>query len=589
MTHAYPTKVLYIDMTKKSYKTVERPELFAQYLGGTGAAIKLLDENCPAGIDPYAPEAPLVFSVGPLTGLFPLASKTVAMFKSPLTGNLGESHAGGRAAQAIRMAGYGAIVITGASELPVYVAIHGSTVHFRDATSIWGMKSLFTAGSIIRAGEPGAGVRSIIRIGRGGENKVAFGSATTETYRHFGRLGMGAVMGSKKIKAFVISGERSIPVEDKKKYRDLYDTIFKAAVESPVMKKYHDLGTAGNVKTMQGLRAMPTRNLQSGSFEHAEAISGEALAEKYLGRRLACAHCPVGCIHIAAVREPYENESYFYKTTMVGYDWELIYALGSMLGIGDPDGMFLLIDEVEKVGVDSMSAGVCLAWATEAQEKGIITEKETLGLKLAWGDWKTYIKAMEHLVNQPNDFYKALAKGAAHASQVYGGADYALAFGGNEMPGYPTGPASYLGFLLGTRHSHLDNAGYSLDQNAIKSGKALTPPQIVDELMKEEFWRQILTSLCICLFARGVYTPEVVRESLAVAGYTLSDAEILALGKAIYRDKYAFKIKHGFDFDTLPKPARIFETPAPTGPFDRAFIDEGLAYAKKKIGEMIAG
>ncbi|HOW52190.1 MAG TPA: aldehyde ferredoxin oxidoreductase N-terminal domain-containing protein, partial [bacterium] len=189
MIHAYPTKILYIDMTKKSYKTVERPELFAKNLGGTGAAIKLLEEHCPAGIDPYDPAAPLIFSVGPLTGLFPLASKTVAMFKSPLTGNLGESHAGGRAAQAIRMAGYGAIVITGASELPVYVAIHGSTVHFRDATSIWGMKSLFTAGSIIRAGEGGAGVRSIIRIGRGGENKVAFGSATTETYRHFGRLG----------------------------------------------------------------------------------------------------------------------------------------------------------------------------------------------------------------------------------------------------------------------------------------------------------------------------------------------------------------------------------------------------------------
>ncbi len=588
MTHAYPTKVLYIDLTKKSFRSVERPELFARSLGGTGAAIKLLHENCPAGVDPYAPEAPIIFSVGPLTSLFPLASKTVAMFKSPLTGNLGESHAGGRAAQAIRMAGYGAIVITGASDLPVCVAIHGSKVYFRDATSLWGMRSLFTAGSIIRAAEPGAGVRSIMRIGRGGENLVSFGSVTTETYRHFGRLGLGAVFGSKKIKAVIVSGERSIPIEDKKKYRDLYDHIFKAAVESPAMKKYHDLGTAGNVKTMQAIGAVPTRNLREGRFEHAEALSGEALAKGYLGRRLACAHCPVACIHIAAVREPYENEPYFYKTTMVSYDWELIYALGTLLGIGDPEGMLLLIDAVEKAGLDTISTGVCLAWATEAMERGIISEKETNGLRLTWGDWRAYLSAVEHLVTLANDFYLALAKGSAHAASIYGGKEFALSFGGNEMPGYPAGPASYLGFLLGTRHSHLDNAGYSLDQTLLKEGKRISAPQIVDELMKEEMWRQVLTSLCICLFARGIYTPEVVREALAVAGYGFSDEEIRSIGREIYRDKYAFKLAHGFDLDALRPPDRIYEMPTANGPFDRVFIEEGIRYAKERITALVS-
>jgi len=588
MTDAYPTKILYIDVTKKSYQTVDRPDLFATRLGGTGAAITLLNELCPPRTHPYAPEAPLIFSVGPLTGLFPLASKTVAVFKSPLTGNLGESHAGGRAAQAIRMAGYGAIVITGASEIPVYLAVHGSTVHFRDATSLWGMRSLFTAGSIIRANEPGAGVRSIIRIGRGGENMVAFGSATTETYRHFGRLGMGAVMGSKKIKAIVVSGECSIPVEDKRKYRNLYDHIFKAAVESPLMKKYHDLGTAGNVRTMQAIGAVPTRNLQTGRFEHADAVSGEALASGYLGRRLACAHCPVACIHIAAVREPYENESYFYKTTMVGYDWELIYALGTMVGVGDPEGMLLLIDAVEKAGLDAISTGVCLAWATEAMEKGVISEKETGGLRLSWGDWRTYISAVEHLVMLSNDFYRSLAQGAARAATVYGGTEFAMSFGGNEMPGYPVGPASYLGFLLGTRHSHLDNAGYSLDQMLLKEGKNLSASQIVDEIIKEEMWRQVLTSLCICLFARGIYTPEVVREALAVAGYCLSDEDIRVIGRDIYREKYAFKIAHGFTFDTLRPPDRIYETPTANGPFDRHFIEEAIDYAKHRITTLLS-
>lgn len=588
MSAAYPTRVLYIDVGRKNHKVVDRPDLFAPWFGGTGAAIRILREECPEGMDPYAPEAPVIFSVGPLTGLFPLASKSVAMFKSPLTGNLGESHAGGRSALAIRLAGYGAIVVKGASPMPIYLAIHGGKVGFRDATSLWGMRSLFTAGSIIREKEPGAGSRSIMRIGRGGENRVAYGSVTSETYRHFGRMGLGAVLGSKKIKALVISGECSIPVADRPAYRRVYDRIYDAAVESPVMKKYHNLGTAGNVMTMQAIGAMPTRNLLSGTFEHAERISGESLAENFLGRRLACAHCPVGCIHIAAVREPYENEAYFYKTTMVGYDWELIYALGSDLGIGDPQGMLLLFDAVEKAGIDSISTGVCLAWATEALEKGLVTPAETL-LPLAWGDWKTYLEAVDLIVGQPNDFYRALARGVAHAASVYGGKDFAMAFGGLEMPGYPTGPGSWLGLMIGGRHSHLCNAGYSLDDAILRKGQPMTPEQIVDSLLKEEAWRQVLTSLCICLFARGVYPADVVREALAVAGFSLTDEEILARGRAILGCKHAFKRREGFRLEDQYLPGRALELGNPSMPFDRAFIEAGLAHARRQVDALVSG
>ena len=135
------------------------------------------------------------------------------------------------------------------------------------------------------------------------------------------------------------------------------------------MKKYHDLGTAMNVLPLNAIGALPTRNLQSARFEGAEAISGERLAEEYLGRRVACAHCPVACIHLAALRHPYPNEPYFYKTSMIGYDYEPIYAMGSMLGVSDVTGMLQLLDEVEVQGLDVMSAGVALAWATEAPER----------------------------------------------------------------------------------------------------------------------------------------------------------------------------------------------------------------------------
>jgi len=221
------SKVLYIDLTKKRYSVKDRKDLFEKYLGGTGVATALLHEECPEGIDAFDSKAPIIFAVGPLTGVLPLASKTCAMFKSPHTGDLGESHAGGRSAIAIRMAGYGAIVIKGKSELPIYLSISNGKVLFKNATTLWGMKDGSIAARVMRQNEKGEGLRAIFRIGQAGENMSTFANVTTETYRHFGRLGLGAVFGSKMLKGMVISGKRMIEVTNKKEYRALYDQIYK--------------------------------------------------------------------------------------------------------------------------------------------------------------------------------------------------------------------------------------------------------------------------------------------------------------------------------------------------------------------------
>ena len=366
-------RILFIDLTRRRFHVESRSELFDTYLGGAGVGIKLLNELCPPGADPLGPENPIIFTVGPLTGLYPLASKTVAMFKSPLNNELGESHAGGRSAIAIRMAGYGAIVIQGASEMPIYLSIDGDHVNFRDASALWGTRSSYTTGSVLQKRESGSGMRTIMRIGKAGEQQVRYACVITETYRHFGRLGLGAVFGSKHLKAIVVGGKRNLPVADRKAYRQSYDAIFKAATQSPLMKKYHELGTPMNVIPLDAIGGLPTRNLQSGHFEGAESISGERLAADFLGRRVACAHCPVACIHLAALRIPYPNDPYFYKTLMLGYDHEPIFATGSMLGLTDVSGMLQVMDEIEIQGLDVMSAGVALAWATEALERGIIS------------------------------------------------------------------------------------------------------------------------------------------------------------------------------------------------------------------------
>ena len=577
--------VLNIDLSQKRSWVEQRSDLFNKYIGGTGVATKLLEENCPQSCGAFEPENPIIFSIGPLTGLFPLASKTVAMFRSPHTGNIGESHCGGRSAVAMRMAGYGAIVIKGASATPVYIAIHGDKVYFRNAASLWGMKSSFTVGRIIRENEPAAGQRSIMRIGRAGEKLVTYSCVTTESYRHFGRLGLGAVFGSKKLKAIAISGKRSIQVEDMKQYKQLYDTIYRSATTSSVMKKYHDLGTAENVLPLNHQGSLPTKNLQQGSLVGAELLSGEHIAKNYLGRRLACSHCPVACIHIAALREPDEDEPYFYKTSMISYDYEPIYALGSMLGISDSVGFLRLMDKVEEVGIDAMSAGVILAWATEALERGFISEKETMGIRLNWGDYQSYIMAVELIVKQPNKFYEAVARGVQYASSEYGGEEFALALGGNEMPGYHTGPAAHAGVLIGTRHSHLDNAGYSIDQKT-HNQTSIQPLELAKALTKEECWRQVLSSLVVCFFARGIYQLDTVQEALSIAGHDLHTEDITDVGQEIYKLKYSLKTRFGFDFDKLKVPARICEVRTPVGIIDADYIYETIKEAKNSVQEL---
>ncbi|MHC1564637.1 MAG: aldehyde ferredoxin oxidoreductase family protein [Candidatus Hecatellaceae archaeon] len=582
------SKILYVDLSRKRFWVEERPELFDRYLGGVGVGIKLLLEECPKGADPLGPENPIIFSVGQLNAFFPLASKTVALFKSPHTGNLGESHAGGRSATAIRMAGYGAIVIKGSSSIPVYLVVTSRGVNFRDASALWGMAT-YTTGRVIREREPGAGVRTIMRIGPAGERLVTYACVVTETYRHFGRLGLGAVFGSKKLKAILIAGKLSFKPENSKLYREVYKEIFDEITKSDLMKKYHELGTAKNILPLNKLGGLPTRNLSSASFDQAENISGESFAEKHLGRRVACSHCPVSCIHLAALREPYEHEPYFYKTRMISYDYEPIYSLGSMLGIGSTEGVLRLMDEAESLGLDVMSTGVALAWATEMLLKGLIGLEETGGLKLKWGNVEAYVKATRFLVEQPTSFYMALARGVAYASNHYGGKSFALTFGGNEMPGYHTGPAAHLGFLTGSRHSHLDGAGYSLDEKMVKNGEKPSPPKIVEELLKEEAWRQILASLVVCFFARAVYKPETVCKTLEVMGYKLTAEELQKLGLEILKHKLEFKFREGFSFKKLSFPKRIFETQTPHGKLSKSFMEEALKLYEKKVKALMEG
>ena len=579
------TRVLFVDLSRHAFRVEERPDLFQNGLGGIGVAVELLRELCPQGADPFSPENPIILAVGPLSALFPLASKTVAAFKSPHTGNLGESHCGGRTALAIRLAGYGAIVITGKSEIPVYLVVDEKGVHFRDARALWGLSSSFTVGRIIREREGGSGLRSILRIGQAGENLVSYANVVAESYRHFGRLGLGAVFGSKRLKALVIMGRRRIPVADKPGYSRLYRELHEKAVRSELFKKYHDLGTPQNVRPLNAIGALPVKNLKETRYPGDPPFAGETMAERYLGRRLACAGCPVACIHLAALREPYPDEPFFYKTTFVSYDYEPIYSLGTMLGGEDPEGYLKLMDEVEHLALDAMTCGVVLAWATEAFERGLITERDTGGLVPRWGDYDVYIEMVRRIAQRRGELYDVLARGVEEAAKRYGGEEFALAFGGNEMPGYHTGPGGHLTFLSGARHSHLDSAGYAVDQACLKEGRRLSPQELARALFSEEARRQVLSSLVLCFFARGLYDLETISNCLKVVGLDWDQESLEEFGKETLRRKYAFKVREGFDLASLRIPRRITEAPTPFGPLS----EEDLRLALEEMGRLLGG
>jgi len=573
-------KVLYIDLSRNESWVEEKQDLFAEWMGGTGAGIKLLREECPPGTDPLSPQAPIIFSIGPLNGIFPVATKAVATFKSPLNGELGESYAGGRLHLAMRFAGHEAIVIRGRAERPCYISINDAEVKIKDATSIWGIDAQ-TTGMILREREPGVGRRSIIRIGPGGEKLIRYANVIVDTYRHFGRLGLGAVFGSKNLKAMAISGTEHAEIPDAKRYREVYNKLYQTAVQTDIMEKYHDLGTSVNINVLNWLKGLPTKNFQASSFSEAEKISGEIFAEQYLFRRLSCAGCPIGCVHIAALKTAFSPHHEF-EIRKISYDYEPIYSLGSNLGVASADGVLQLINAVEGLGLDAMSAGVVLGWATEAYERDLITPQETLGIPLQWNNVKSYLKALENIVKAPNEFYAALGNGVDFASRRYGGREFAMALGGNEVSGYHTGPASIVGQLVGVRHSHLDNAGYSIDQKAAK--KQMDPEQMVDEIIKEDNSRGVFNSLVGCLFARGVYTEENIIEALGAVGIERSKDDLQILGKKIFEEKYRFKAGEGFDLSAARVPNRFYETISTLGKVSPETVKEMLSLYKSKRG-----
>lgn len=559
-------RVLLVDLSTRRTHIVLLPGR-ETYLGGSGLAAMLFEKYGDPAAPWNDPAQPLIFAIGPLTGYYPLMSKTVCGFLSPYHGQYAESHAGGRGALALRFADMDALVITGRASVPCVLSIGNRHMEIKDAPFLWG-KDVFTTGKMIRHMLSGSGHRSIWRIGPAGENGCAYACINVDTYRHFGRLGSGAVMGAKNLKAIAITGDASFPMPaGSEAYAKDFQEVFKLVTETSMMSKYHDLGTAGNVAALNELKSLPWRNLQATTDAGIDGISGEKFAKDMLLRNTACSGCPVGCIHIGYLREKFMADNrYLYR--QVAYDYEPIFSLGSMLGMTDGFGVLGLMDAVEREGLDCMSGGVALAWATEALEKGVITEAETL-TPLKFGEAAGYKAAIRHLGAGSNEFYQRLAQGTLKAAAHYGGADYACVLG-QEMAGYATGETFFVSETLSFRHSHLDSSAYSADQKQ----QDKDAPKIVAGFVKDEASRCVLTSMVGCLFARGVYTPERLGMALSSLGYKGVAENLDAAGEAIQKLRWRLRMRSGYAPMNAKIPKRYSEVVTWKGGIDTVYMEE---------------
>ena len=557
-------RVMVVDLTSGKTRLKEIPGR-GEYLGGSGLAAHLFREFGHVDRDWDDPEQPLIFAIGPLTGYFPLMSKTCCAFRSPYHNQYTESYAGGKSALSLRFADLDALVVTGKAKRLTAICVGSRLVDVRDVEYMRGFDAIQT-GRVLRKIFPGSGRRSIMRIGPAGENLSAYACINVDTFRHFGRMGGGAVMGAKNLKAICVLGDRGFELPQGKAYPKLYKHIFEQLTTTEMMAKYHGLGTAVNINPLNALQSLPWKNLQQTSSPEAENISGETFADDTLLRNAACAGCPVGCIHVGFVREQFQtNNQYLYR--QVGYDYEPIFSCGGMLEVTEATEVLRILDVIEKEGLDCMSAGVALAWATEALERGQISEKETLE-PLKWGDSETYMRAVEHLGRPDNDFYRLLAQGTLKCAKEYGGEDYACVLG-QEMAGYATGEVFFVAEGLGFRHSHLDSGGYAYDQKHDEKDvdKAL------NFLLEDGRGRIVLNCMVGCLFSRGVYKEDLLAEALESVGYGELNGSVDDIGKRVQRMRWRLRLQMGYRPDEVVIPKRYTEITTWKGPVDVDYMD----------------
>ena len=574
---AYAGKILLVDLTTGKVSNELLSEKMAKsYIGGIGLGIRLLMDNSKPGTDAFDPGNPLIFATGPLSGTMgPTAGNGYAVVsKSPATGGVGEAKAHGFFGPDLKRAGYDAVIITGKADKLSYLWIDDDKVQIMNAEHMTG-KSPYETDMQIRE-ELGDYYIRVSAIGEAGEKLSRIACIINDEFRAIGRTGMGAVMGSKNLKAVAVRGTKDVNVADMEGFKEFVKMIHER-MKGPATKKYKTLGTPENVLVLNSISALATRNFSNAQFEGAEKVSGEYLNEHYVKKIVGCATCGMRCDHIAVVPEgPYQG-----STSRL--EFECLWSMGPLCGVDRLDAIIEAMRIVNEYGMDGISIGVVVAFAMDCYENGVITKEQTDGIDLSFGNAEALIAIIHKIGKREGWLGNVLAEGVAKAAEIIGGDAYKYAchIKGLELPGYDlrTLKTAALGFSVSFRGAcHLRNGAYSPDVkgkvNRFKiekgRGKMIVPDGHV---------YNVIDSLIVCKFSRGTYydgLKDLANYYTLATGIPMTEEELEKDGERIENLARLFNIREGKgtrEFDTLPW--KIMNTPVPEeGPAKGVVVSE---------------
>ena len=569
---AITAKLLHVDLTTRQTRSEELAEpIVRKYFGGGALAAYLLLRDMPAGVDPLGPDNVLVFTTSPINGLsLSGTNRYTAAAKSPLTGGYGESEAGGWWAPELRAAGWDGVVVRGQASAPVYLWIKDDRVEIRDASRYWGQLS----GEVQDGLEQELGDKRIrvLQTGVSGEKLVRYAAIVNQLKHFHGRCGLGAVMGSKRLKAIAVRGSRPPVASDKETakrqlvwFKDHYDRA---------NDRFHQLGSSGGVLALEASGILPTRNFRDGSFEGARDISGQKMRDTILVNRGTCYACAVACKREVEVKELGVTPKYG------GPEYESLAASGSLLGVNDLNTLALVNQLFAQYVLDSISTGAVIAFAMECYEHGIITKEMTGGLELTWGNADAVVQ-MVHSIGRREGIGDLLAEGVRRAAARLGnGAErFALHVKGQELPMHdPRGKKglslAYAISPTGADHMEAPHdplyAGFHPQGHPLGVLGLIEPldPLTLDARKVRAFFttQQVWSSynaIGLCDFVGAPLNAMQLQPTIdyinAVTGWNLSVYELMKIGERNNTLARMFNVREGFTVADDVLPDRLHE------------------------------
>lgn len=556
-------KILRVDLTTGQATTEELcPELARKFIGARGLGEKILSDEIDPKVDPLGPANKLLFVTGPLTGtLATSGGRYEVVTKGPLTGTIAASNSGGYFGPELKYAGYDLIIIEGRATQPVYLWIFNDRVELRPAGHLWGKVTSETTDQLLTETDPEAKVAC---IGPAGENQVLFAGVINDKHRAAGRTGVGAVMGSKNLKAVVVRGTGGVKVADKEGFKQAVLAARAKLMTHPVTSGgLPTYGTNVLISVLNQVGALPTRNFHTGYFETADKISGETHTATRLVRKKACFACTMACGRVTAVPSgPFAGAG-------EGPEYEATWALGSQCGVDNFDAICKANFLCNELGLDPISMGSTIACAMDLYENGVLDEA-TVGRSLHFGDAAAIVQLTED-TGYKRGFGADLALGSYRLGEKYGHPELSMSVKKQEMPAYDGRVLQGMGLEYAT-----SNRGGCHVRGYLTSPEVLGIPEKLDpdSTAEKPAWLKTFQDLTaaldssgICLFTTfAIGAPEIAAMLSAATGVAYSVEEFLAAGDRIWNLERLFNLAAGLSAadDTLPP--RLLEEPVASGP-----------------------